>query len=469
VALFVKKGGCSVQQKAIAASTLINPPNLVQYIIVDGAKDISDEYPDDDQEKQLRLGDGATDEDMVDWEEKYGEMEETSSEIVNDDEPVMTVGRVLRRSKNKQDKDKIKVAVLHVTYTAGYVLLDALLHEDTPTRQAGGTKILLDNKEPGNSAQAIFLWVLLSATLSASACCCLILFISRGFLEDEQHAPPPQPVRRRLTHEQVRESYPLYAYEQDLIAEEHAFHECSICLDEYSPGVRVRRLPCQHVFHGNCIARWLIERSATCPLCKTDLYEDDEESSDEEETSPPERMPTWWGEVLSRVAQEPLTLTVDAENTPTNQQPNWWWRGREGVPTTTVSDAGNEPANLQPNRWSMTSGSTGGEPNRSTGWIANLFGWRRRQAVGPSLTELTEPLLVVEESRDEAPAADTLNAVVQSPVAPLIDEAQPTPVSQPRRAIEGSSSPPTNEYEPLPTESSVPQESSSRPATSAEV
>ena len=35
---------------------------------------------------------------------------------------------------------------------------------------------------------------------------------------------------------------------------------------------------------GRCIGRWLAERSATCPLCKTELWDEEEEdSSDEEE------------------------------------------------------------------------------------------------------------------------------------------------------------------------------------------
>ena len=50
--------------------------------------------------------------------------------------------------------------------------------------------------------------------------------------------------------------------------------ECAICLSDFSPGERLRPLPCKHVFHASCIDRWLIGRCATelvqptCPLCK---------------------------------------------------------------------------------------------------------------------------------------------------------------------------------------------------------
>ena len=44
--------------------------------------------------------------------------------------------------------------------------------------------------------------------------------------------------------------------------------ECSICLGDYEPDVKVTPLPCQgkHIFHTNCITHWLLEKDV-CPLC----------------------------------------------------------------------------------------------------------------------------------------------------------------------------------------------------------
>jgi hypothetical protein len=45
---------------------------------------------------------------------------------------------------------------------------------------------------------------------------------------------------------------------------------CSICLDDFATGERVKVLPCQHFFHVTCIDPWLEKRSGRCPLCKHD-------------------------------------------------------------------------------------------------------------------------------------------------------------------------------------------------------
>ncbi|KAJ2004896.1 hypothetical protein GGI04_002443 [Coemansia thaxteri] len=46
---------------------------------------------------------------------------------------------------------------------------------------------------------------------------------------------------------------------------------CAVCLEDFTAGDEVRRLPCRHFFHIACIDPWLSERSATCPLCNFDV------------------------------------------------------------------------------------------------------------------------------------------------------------------------------------------------------
>ncbi|KAL2253680.1 UNVERIFIED_CONTAM: E3 ubiquitin-protein ligase RING1-like protein [Sesamum indicum] len=45
---------------------------------------------------------------------------------------------------------------------------------------------------------------------------------------------------------------------------------CCICLEEFSDGVHAKRLPCRHIFHENCILRWL-RGNHVCPLCRHQL------------------------------------------------------------------------------------------------------------------------------------------------------------------------------------------------------
>ncbi|KAK9474068.1 uncharacterized protein V1510DRAFT_401556 [Dipodascopsis tothii] len=43
---------------------------------------------------------------------------------------------------------------------------------------------------------------------------------------------------------------------------------CAICLDDFVEGTVVRELPCQHIFHTNCIDPFLQNLSPLCPMCK---------------------------------------------------------------------------------------------------------------------------------------------------------------------------------------------------------
>lgn len=55
------------------------------------------------------------------------------------------------------------------------------------------------------------------------------------------------------------------------LAETEADEPCSICLQDLTPGERLRALPqCRHQFHQACADLWLLRRN-NCPLCKTEV------------------------------------------------------------------------------------------------------------------------------------------------------------------------------------------------------
>ncbi len=70
----------------------------------------------------------------------------------------------------------------------------------------------------------------------------------------------------------------VYRYTQRIIQktltsddlEDPLFPECSICLEEYRSDDRVAVLPCNHVFHLNCVRDW-VGMHNNCPLCRREL------------------------------------------------------------------------------------------------------------------------------------------------------------------------------------------------------
>ena len=49
--------------------------------------------------------------------------------------------------------------------------------------------------------------------------------------------------------------------------------KCPICLQKYKGADIIKEFPCKHIFHKNCIFKWL-RTSNLCPLCKYDITND---------------------------------------------------------------------------------------------------------------------------------------------------------------------------------------------------
>merc|ERR1712224_846386 len=48
--------------------------------------------------------------------------------------------------------------------------------------------------------------------------------------------------------------------------------ECCICFDPYDESREIKRTPCGHCFHRECLGVWL-QTVRTCPVCRKDLDE----------------------------------------------------------------------------------------------------------------------------------------------------------------------------------------------------
>jgi len=50
--------------------------------------------------------------------------------------------------------------------------------------------------------------------------------------------------------------------------------DCPLCMDIFVQDQEVRRMPCSHFFHTDCIERWFLagqQQSFCCPLCRLDI------------------------------------------------------------------------------------------------------------------------------------------------------------------------------------------------------
>lgn len=45
---------------------------------------------------------------------------------------------------------------------------------------------------------------------------------------------------------------------------------CTVCLDDFEKGRQVRKLNCGHIYHDECLERWL-DTHTTCPVCVVDV------------------------------------------------------------------------------------------------------------------------------------------------------------------------------------------------------
>ncbi|XVF74643.1 hypothetical protein PTKIN_Ptkin13bG0127700 [Pterospermum kingtungense] len=125
--------------------------------------------------------------------------------------------------------------------------------------------------------------------LCATICCCLPCIISvlgiredfsqtRGATTESINALPTYKFKSRKTgnvndeQNSAGEGGVLAAgtAQERMISGEDAV--CCICLAKYADNDELRELPCIHVFHVECVDKWL-KINASCPLCKSEVGE----------------------------------------------------------------------------------------------------------------------------------------------------------------------------------------------------
>ncbi|KAI9143393.1 hypothetical protein BKA69DRAFT_123025 [Paraphysoderma sedebokerense] len=66
---------------------------------------------------------------------------------------------------------------------------------------------------------------------------------------------------------------------------------CPVCIEPFEDNEDLRMLPCQHVYHAECIDSWLTDRDPRCPMCMFDVidwYEKEKEQKEQNGQEEPE-------------------------------------------------------------------------------------------------------------------------------------------------------------------------------------
>ncbi|KAF8377263.1 hypothetical protein HHK36_030638 [Tetracentron sinense] len=75
--------------------------------------------------------------------------------------------------------------------------------------------------------------------------------------------------RRRSTRKYlalIEDKIPTFRYSSESTPD---LIECAVCLSNFREGEKIRELQCNHIFHKDCLDKWLQHDSPTCPLCRS--------------------------------------------------------------------------------------------------------------------------------------------------------------------------------------------------------
>lgn len=76
---------------------------------------------------------------------------------------------------------------------------------------------------------------------------------------------------RSFQHEMTKEGNSSRAESTHQNSHVSGSPSCPICTDDFVHGEDLRLLSCGHQFHKGCVDPWLLKRSSTCPMCRSDF------------------------------------------------------------------------------------------------------------------------------------------------------------------------------------------------------
>ncbi|XGW23304.1 hypothetical protein V3C99_005496 [Haemonchus contortus] len=83
-------------------------------------------------------------------------------------------------------------------------------------------------------------------------------------------APVAEPLPVGATPQDIEKCTEKMNFVKDVEVPENEIERCTVCLCEFETGEEVRNLRCTHIFHVNCIDKWLVYNKK-CPVCRLDV------------------------------------------------------------------------------------------------------------------------------------------------------------------------------------------------------
>ncbi|KAG2702609.1 hypothetical protein I3843_06G091900 [Carya illinoinensis] len=93
--------------------------------------------------------------------------------------------------------------------------------------------------------------------------------ISKRFLQQNYFMPEYYDHHEIIGTEEVSKVEQSYMKRREGSEEEV---ECAVCLCKIEEGEEMRELRCDHLFHRECLDRWVGYNHKTCPLCRGSLF-----------------------------------------------------------------------------------------------------------------------------------------------------------------------------------------------------
>lgn len=84
--------------------------------------------------------------------------------------------------------------------------------------------------------------------------------LNRLFQQAQPRGPPP-------ASKSFIDNLSEFEYNEN---ENNLSNNCVICQEQYSNGEKVTKLPCEHIYHKECISNWL-KLHNTCPTCRREF------------------------------------------------------------------------------------------------------------------------------------------------------------------------------------------------------